>query len=56
MFLQLIDTHYPAANKLNKTFNSNTVEISDNCTQNISKFMKGHKESYTDKETPSVRV
>ena len=45
MFLQLIDTHFPPANKLQKMFKRNTVKVSYSCTQNISQIIKGHDEN-----------
>ena len=47
MFLQLIDTNFPPANKLHKIFNRNTVKISYSCTQNISQIIKGHNKKVT---------
>ena len=47
MFLQLIDTHFPPANKLHKIFNRNTVKVSYSCTQNISQILKGHNKKVT---------
>ena len=46
-FLQLIDTHFPTANKLHKTFNRNTVKVSYSCTQNISQILNGHNKKVT---------
>ena len=40
MFLQLIDTHLPEANKLHKIFNRNTVKVIYRCTQTISQITK----------------
>ena len=47
MFLQLIGTHLPPANKLHKIFNRNTVEVNYSCTQNISQIIKGHNKKVT---------
>ena len=47
MFLQLIDTHFPPANKLHKIFNRNTVKVSYRCTQNISQIIKGYNKKVT---------
>ena len=44
MFLQLIDTHFPPANKLHKIFNRNTVKVSYNCT---SQLIKRHNKKVT---------
>ena len=46
-FFQLIDTHFPPANKLHKTFNRNTVKVSCSCTQNISQILNGHNKKIT---------
>ena len=43
--LQLIDTHFPPANKLQKIFNRNTVKVSYSSTQNISQIIKGYDEN-----------
>ena len=59
LFLQVIDTHFPPANKLHKIFNRDTVKVSYSCTQNISQIIKGHNKKFKDKvvkPTPSVRV
>ena len=40
IFLQLIDTHFPPANKLHKIFNHNTIKFSYSFTQNISQIIK----------------
>ena len=48
MFLQLIDRHFPPANKLHKIFNRSTVKVSYSCTQNISQIIKGHNKKNTD--------
>ena len=42
IFLQLIDTHFPPANKLHKTFNWNTVKVIYSSAQNTSQIIKGH--------------
>ena len=47
MFLQLIDTHFPSANKLHIIFNRNTVKVSYSCTQNILQIIKGHTKKVT---------
>ena len=48
IFSQLIDTHFPPANKLHKIFfNRNTVKVSYSCTQNISKIIKRHNKKVT---------
>ena len=47
IFLQLIDTHFPPANKLHKIFNRNTVKVSYSCTQNISQILNGHNKKVT---------
>ena len=47
MFLQLIDTHFPPANKLHKIFNRNIVKVSYSFTQNISQIIKGHNKKVT---------
>ena len=47
MFLQLIDTHFPPANKLHKIFNHNTIKFSYSFTQNISQIIKGHNKKVT---------
>ena len=46
-FLQLIATSFPPANKLNKIFNSNTIKVSYNCTENTSQILKGHTKRVT---------
>ena len=46
-FLQLMDTHFPRANKLNKIFKSNTVKVSYSCTQIISQIIKRHNKKVT---------
>ena len=35
MFLQLVDTHFPPANKLYKIFNRNSVKVSYSCIQKL---------------------
>ena len=45
MFLQLIDTHFPTANKLHKIFNRNTVKVSYSCTQNIFQIIKEYNKN-----------
>ena len=47
IFLQLIDTHFPPANKLHKIFNRNIVKVSYSFTQNISQIIKGHNKKVT---------
>ena len=47
MFLQLIDTYFPPANKLHKIFNHNTIKVSYSCTQNISQIIKRHNKKVT---------
>ena len=47
MFLQLIDTHFPPANKLHKVFNRNAFKVSYSCTENISQITKGHNKKVT---------
>ena len=47
IFLQLIDTHFPQANKLHKIFNRNTVKVSYSYTQNISQIIRGHNKKVT---------
>ena len=47
IFLQLIETHFPPANKLHKIFNCNTVKVSYSCGQNISQIIKGHNKKVT---------
>ena len=47
IFSELIDIHFPPANKLHKIFNRNTVKVSYSCTQNISQIIKGRKKKVT---------
>ena len=47
MFLQLIDTHFPLANKLHKIFNRNTIKVSYSCTGNLSQITTGHNKKVT---------
>ena len=47
MFLQFIDTHFPATNKLHQIFNRNTVEVRYTCTQNIQQIIKRHNKKVT---------
>ena len=47
MFLQLIATSFPPAKKLNKIFNSNTIKVSYNCTENTSQILKRHIKKVT---------
>ena len=47
IFLQLIFTHFPPANKLHKVFNGNTVKVSYSCSQNISQIIKGQTKKVT---------
>ena len=46
-FFQLINRHFPKSHRLHKIFNRNTVKISYNCMQNMSKIHKGHNSKIT---------
>ena len=50
IFVELIDTYFPPANKLlkaHKIFNCNTVKVSYSCTQNTFQIVKGHYKKVT---------
>ena len=46
-FLQLITKYFPRSHKFHKIFNHNTVKVSQSCTNNMSKIMKGHNRKVT---------
>ena len=43
-FLNLLDEHFPKANKLHAIFHRNTVKVSYSCKQNMSSMIKSHNQ------------
>ena len=41
-FLHLVDTHFPAGQKLHKIFNRNTVKVSYSCMNNVRSIITNH--------------
>ena len=41
-FLTLVSKHFPAASKLHKIFNKNSVKVSYNCLPNVAAIIRGH--------------
>ena len=41
-FLNLIDRHFPASNKLSKIFNRNTIKLSHSCMDNMRSIINKH--------------
>ena len=41
-FFQMVTKHFPGSHKLHKIFHRNTVQVSYNCMNNMSKIIKGH--------------
>lgn len=41
-FLQLIEKHFPATNKLHKIFNRNTIKVSYSCMENMKSVVNKH--------------